>query len=110
MNRWTSFLGAIVLVLIVLTSGAAHAAESLGCISANTEASIQYGGEQDSAPSAPNNCATHSHNSCSGHHAMAPANAPSIEVALLRENTSFSWREAAIPDYRPDSDLRPPIA
>ena len=109
MPRWTSFLGAILLVLMLWTGGAAHAAERFENISATTEVTDPYGGDQDPVPSTPNNCATHNHSGCAGDH-FAPTSTPSIGLALPQKTASFAWHEVGVPGHSPDNALRPPIA
>ena len=110
MNRWTSLLGAMLLVLLLWTGGAAHAAERFDCIPVTAEAPGHFDGDQDQVPSGPDQGVAHHHTGCSGHHEAAPANAAPTEVALSQVLVPFAWRESGRPGRGPDSDLRPPIA
>ena len=110
MTRWTSILGAILLVLMLWTGGTANAAERFGCNPLTTTAADYDGGSQDQLPSTPDKCVTHNHSGCASHHLAAPASAPSMELALLQETAHFAWHEVGVPGHSPDSELRPPIA
>ena len=109
MNRWTSILGALLLVLMLWTGSSAHAAERPDCIPATSEAANHYEGDRDQLPDREQGAAHH-HSGCNGHHVAAPANATAAEVALRHEFVPFAWREAGRPGRGPDSQLRPPIA
>lgn len=110
MPRCTSLFGAILLVLMLWTGGAAHAAEQFACAPVTTEAAEQNDGNEGSSPASPNKCVTHNHGGCAGHHLAAQSSTPSIELAQQRETASFARQEVGIPGLIPDNDLRPPIA
>ena len=110
MPRWTSLLGAMLLVLMLWTGGAAHAAERFDCIPVTAEAAGHFDGDQDQVPSAPDQGAAHHHSGCNGHHVAAPASGASIEIGALNRATPFAWREAGVPGRGPDTQLRPPTA
>ena len=111
MNRWTSIFGALLLVLMLWTGGAAHAAERFDCIPATAaEAAGHFDGDQDQVPSGPDQGVAHHHAGCGGHHEAAPANVAAVELALSQDLVPFAWRESGRPGRGPDSDLRPPIA
>lgn len=110
MHRWTSLLGAVLLVLMLWTGGASHAAERFDCIPATAEAASHFDGDQDQVPSSPDQGVAHHHSGCNGHHMAAPAVASSISPALFRQATPVACREAGAPGRGPDAELRPPIA
>jgi hypothetical protein len=110
MHRWTSLLGAILLVLMLWTGGAAHATERFDCIPATAEATDHYDGGQEQGPSDPDKGVAHHHSGCGGHHVAASPNALSIELALIREAAPLAWQEIGLSGHGPDSELRPPIA
>ena len=110
MHRWTSLLGAILLVLMLWTGGAAHATERFDCIPATAEAADHFEGDQDQVPSSPDKGMAHHHSGCGGHHVAAPASIPPIDLALQQDTASFAWHEVGVPGHSPDNDLRPPIA
>lgn len=109
MIRWTSIVGALLLVLMLWTGGAAHAAERFGCISVAAAAVDEFDGEQDQIPSGVAQGMA-SHAGCSGHHEAAPIIVTAVNGALSQELVPFAWRESGRPGHRPDSELRPPIA
>jgi hypothetical protein len=110
MQRWTSLIGALLLVLMSWTGGAAHAAERFDCIPATAQAGDHFDGDQDQAPSIPDQGVAHHHSGCNGHHVTAPANLPSIEFRHADRLPPLAWREAGVPGRGPDAQLRPPIA
>lgn len=110
MHRWTSILGALLLVLMLWTGSSAHAAERFDCIPVTAEAVNHYDGDQDQVPPGPDQGVAHHHSGCSGHHVATPAKMPSIGLALIQDIAPFAWREVGIPGHSPDSELRPPIA
>ena len=107
MHRWTSLLGAMLLVLMLWTGGAAHAAEPLECAGVTIQ-SADYGSERDQVPSCPPGCATH--HCCSAHQTVASASAPQVEVPLSRDTANFTRHEVGVHGLGPVSHLRPPIA
>lgn len=109
MIRWTSIVGALLLVLMLWTGGAAHAAERFGCISVAAAAVDEFDGEQDQIPSGVAQGMA-SHAGCGSHQEAAPATVARVQVAGSKELVPFAWRESGRPGHRPDSELRPPIA
>ena len=110
MNRWTSILGALLLVLMLWTGSSARAAERFDCIPMTAEAANHYDGERDQAPTGPDQGVAHHHSCCSGHQIAAPATVATVEIALSERLAPFIWREAGIPGRDPDRQLRPPMA
>ncbi len=110
MIRWTSLLGAVMLVLILWTGAAAHAAEQFTCIPASSEAIGHFDGDEDQAPSSPDQGVAHHHTGCGGHYFAAPADIESINVNRAGDTVPRAWRQSGKPGDSPDTDLRPPIA
>lgn len=110
MHRLTSIVGALMLVLMLWTGGAAHAAERFNCIPVTAETSGHFDGDQDQVPSSPDQDVAHHHASCNGHQLAAPTNLATIDISLSGKAVPLEWREAGVPDHGPDADLRPPIA
>lgn len=98
------------LVLMLWTGGAAHAAERFDCIPVTAETFEHFDGDEDQVPSSPDQGVAHHHSGCGGHHVAAPASVDSIEIAVLDRAIPLAWREAGVPGHDPESDLRPPIA
>ena len=110
MHRWTSFLGALMLVLMLWTGGVAHAAERFDCIPVSAESADHFDGDQDQVPSSPDQGVAHHHSGCNGHHIAAPAGVASIELGAAGKSIRLAWREAGVPGHGPENHLRPPIA
>lgn len=98
------------LVLMLWTGGAAHAAERFGCIPVTAETIEHFDGDEDQLPSSPDQGVAHHHSGCVGHHVTVPAGLTSIEIVALDTDIPFTWREAGVPGHDPEGDLRPPIA
>lgn len=109
-NRWTSVLGALMLVLVFWTGGAAHAAESFRCVPATAEAAGHFEGDSDQTPADRGQDVAHHHSGCSGNHVAATADAPVVDFPYLAGSIALVWREAGVSGRGPDSELRPPIA
>lgn len=110
MHRWTSLVGAIMLVLMLWTGGATHAAAAFDCIPVTTEAAGHFDGDQDQAPSSPDQDVPHHHAGCSGHYEVAPSGAARLDFAWNGDVLSFSWSEGEPPGHDPEAHLRPPMA
>ena len=110
MHRWTSLVGAMMLVLMLWTGGAAHAAERFDCMPVTTDVAGHYDGDQDQLPSSPDQGVAHHHSGCNGHHVAAPASLHTIDMSQSGKSIPLAWREAGVPGHSPDTDLRPPIA
>lgn len=109
MNRWATFLGAIMLVLMLWTGSAAHAAERFDCIPVMAGAEGHFDGQQEQLPSSPDQGVAHHHSGCGGHHEAAPAADGSMAIRLTDGTAPLVWREAGVPGRGPDAQLRPPI-
>lgn len=110
MQRWTSLLGAMMLVLMVWTGTAAYAAERLDCIPANSEAAGHYDGDGDQWPSKGESGATHHHSGCSGHQVAAPVEAGAAVLTSAGKTVPAAWDAFGLAGRVPDDQLRPPIA
>lgn len=109
MQRWTSLLGALMLVLTLWTGGAAHAA-GFDCMSVPAEANGHFEDGQDKEQPAPDQNVAHQHSGCSGHHLTPPAEIVAAGTQLSGQLAPVAWRESGKPGRGPDSHLRPPIA
>lgn len=109
MTRWTSILGALMLVLMLWTGGVAHAAEQFDCMPVTAETIGHFEGDQDQMPSSPDQGVAHHHSGCSGHHIAAPASVASLDIGSGKQ-VALAWRESGVPGRGPESQLRPPIA
>lgn len=110
MNRWTSILGALMLVLLLWTGGAAHAAEQFNCIPATAEAAHHFDGDQDQVPSSPEHGVAHHHSGCGGHYAAAPADLSPVGIGHSRGEVLLTAGQRFVAGQGPKAQLRPPIA
>lgn len=110
MNRWTSILGALLLVLMLWTGATGHAAELVECSPATAECSIHFDSREDSRSGDQDAKAVHYHLGCSGH-CVATTNEgkdlPSRSTAtVMNFDRQTSWHAGDEPALA----LRPPIA
>lgn len=110
MLRWTSLLCAMMLVLMVWTGTAAHAAERLDCIPATSETAGHYEGGGDEWPSKGETGTVHHHGGCGGHQLAMPAEGVGHVLAGAQPATPIGWEEFGLAGRVPDDRLRPPIA
>lgn len=111
MHRWTSLLGALMLVVLVWTGSAAHASHQFDCIPATAETGGHFKGDGDEWPSKSQNGPVHHHSSCSGHQLAAPvADAAPVLLSSFEKALPDSREEFGLAGRVPDHQLRPPIA
>lgn len=110
MTRWTSLLGAMMLVLMLWTGVAAHAAEGFDCIPVTADVAGHFEGDRDEAPSGRDQGKAHHHSGCSGHQLAAPADQAAIELSFADISTPAARQEAGVPGHGPGALLRPPTA
>ena len=110
MHRWTSLLGAMMLVLMLWTGGATHAAAAFDCIPVTAEAPGHFDGDQDQVPSSQDQGVPHHHTGCSGHNEVAPSGTPRFDFASNGNVLPFCRSEAGRPGHNPEAQLRPPMA
>lgn len=110
MHRWTSILGALLLVLMLWTGSSAHAAERVDCIPAASQTAGHYEDDRDESPSKNDKGAAHHHSGCSGHHFGSPSEVEEPAFADARQTLTSTANAAFRPGTGPNSQLRPPIA
>lgn len=110
MIRWTTILGALMLVLLVWTGGTARAADRLDCSPVTSQIACHFEGDRDESPSGQHQGVGHCHTSCSGHQIAAPNIADSLKVGPSILVVPASRQEAGVPGHGPGALLRPPIA
>lgn len=110
MQRWTSLVGALLLVLTLWTGNAAHAARPTHCPPAPVEQLTNVDRQSDQAPSEKDNGVTHYHLGCGGHQIASQAD---LEPLILIGSRGFlpvarqdNWNAGEDPPLT----LRPPIA
>lgn len=108
MNRWTSIIGALLLVLTIwMGGGAANAAVPFACTEMTAAAGTSE--DQDQTPCCPRPCLAQ-HCSCNVYHIPAATSLPALMIAATESQIRFAGGEAGIPGHAPDRRLRPPIA
>lgn len=110
MNRWTSLLGAMMLVLMLWTGGTASASERFGCIPATSELANHFDGDQDQVPSSPEQGVAHHHSGCSGHYAATPADLSTVGIGHSRGAVLLTAGQRFVAGQGPKAQLRPPNA
>lgn len=110
MHRWTSLIGALMLVLMLWTGGAAHATERFDCIPVTSEVAGHFQGDRDEAPAGRDQSAGHHHTGCSGHQIAAPTDHATLELSFVVIAVPASPQQSGVPGQGPGSALRPPIA
>jgi len=110
MRRFLPFISALLLVLVLWTGSAAHAAEAIGCVEVTSSAAGHFEGDRDEVPSDSDKATPHHHNACHGHCMATPYDDLQSPLPLT---ASITLTEA-ITDFHsgigPGATLRPPIA
>lgn len=110
MSRLKPLFGALMLALMLWTSGLAQAAEPVVCVPSAVEAPGHFDGDGDETPSDREPGVAHHHAGCSGHQIAAPAELPQMIPAPSSANAPRALSEARLSGHIPDRQLRPPIA
>lgn len=110
MRRLASILTALVLVLMLWTGTAVHAAERLECIATNSDAAGHYEGDRKEALGGTEQGTTQHHTSCSGNSLVAPSGMITRQSAETKRSDNLGSHTEGVPGSGPDSHLRPPIA
>lgn len=110
MRRWTSILGAMLVVLMLWTGGLAHAAEQARCIPPTAESAAHFEGDGDEAPANGEQGTAHHHTGCGGHQVAAGVDYPRLDLQNATASLRFQGRQAGLHGHDPDGQLRPPIA
>lgn len=110
MRRWTSTIGALLLVLMLWTGAAGHAAELVECSPTSAEYSDHVGDDGDSRSDDRGGKAAHYHLGCSGHCVATSSDGKTLPARPATSVTTFDrqifWRAGD----EPALTLRPPIA
>ena len=110
MHRWTLFIGAIMLVLVLWTGGATHAAVAFDCSPATSEVVAHMAGDQDQIPSRANQDFAHHHSGCNGHFEVASTGTVRPDFRSSGNVLPLASNEAGKPGHNPEAQLRPPRA
>lgn len=111
MRQWLRLVGSLMLLVMLWTGNAAHAAEAFGCVEVGAEAPGHFDGDGDQTPADPAKGAAHHHGGgCHGHHNATGAGGgapplPDSAAALLDRGPDIR-----IAGRAPPTALRPPIA
>ena len=109
MHRLLSVLVGAALLLSLAAGGMAHAAEQLCLPGVEAMADGHTDGDADQAPHG-NDGYAHHHGGCSGHHNLAPFEAPTIGFTPARAADVTEFESKLWPSAPPSGNLRPPIA
>ncbi len=110
MRRFLPFISALMLVLVLWTGSAAHAAEAIDCGEVTTSEIGHFEGDRDEVPADSDKATPHHHNACHGHCVAMPTD--DFRAALLH-SAATALAEAAADFHSgsgPGATLRPPIA
>jgi len=109
-RRLLPLVSALMLLLVLWTGSAAHAAEALDCGEAMAGAAEHYDGDRDEVPADSGKATPHHHNACHGH-CMAVPTADQASLVSHREGGRLiDIRRNHLSGSGPDATLRPPIA
>jgi hypothetical protein len=110
MRRILPLISALMLVLILWTGSAAHAAEAMECGVTTVEAAGHYEGDGDEVPADSNQGSPHHHSACHGHCAALPGGAEGS--SLHGGGSAILGMGAASAGHgtEPIAEIRPPIA
>ena len=110
MRRILPLLSAFMLVLMLWTGSAAHAAEAMECGSETSASAGHYEGDSDEVPADTDDPSPHHHGVCHGHCVGVPSGGEPIPAVVHAEAPTGSLQEDFHSGTPPDSALRPPIA
>ncbi len=110
MRRLLPLISALVLVLVLWTGSAAHAAETMECGDEITAAAGHYEGDADEVPADSDSPEPHHHGVCHGHCSGLPAGADAPRTTEHVGAPAAAFQENFHSGTPPDSALRPPIA
>jgi hypothetical protein len=110
MRRLMPLISAFMLVLMLWTGGAAHAAEAIECGEATEASGGHFEGDSDEVPADSDKATPHHHGVCHGHCMGISAAGDSARADGHLETPNTVLRENFHSGTPPDSALRPPIA
>lgn len=110
MKRWTSLLGAMLLVLMLWTGSSGHAAERVDCMPVTSQTAGHFDGDRDESPSKSQKGAAHHHSGCGGHHFGSPSEIEEPTFPDADQTLDSVAIAAFASGAAPDNQLRPPIA
>jgi len=109
MRGFLPSISALLLVLM-LWAGAAHAAETFGCIEVTSKSAGHFDGDRDEVPADADKAVPHHHGGCHGHHVGIADEATLSGTAFVGGGVLALRPHDASAGAEPDTALRPPIA
>lgn len=110
MHRLFALVSTLMLVLVLWTGTAAHAAEAMNCGEVVSSTAGHFEGDSDEVPSDSGKATPHHHNACHGHCMAVPSGGDTVTL----EDQNGSLVTVTLADLSggsgPATTLRPPIA
>lgn len=110
MLRWTSLLGALLIVLTLWTGGPARASDTDYAVPVAATSIGHFNGDKDEAPSDSHKGGLHHHALCGEHQVAASSDALALATKQPRSGTLMTRADIRARVREPDAQLRPPIA
>ena len=110
MRRLLSFVGTLMLLVLVFTGTTAHAAEAFGCIEVRADSAGHFDGDRDQVPADADKGVAHHHGGCGGHCVAVPATVDGAQTSSGDEAPPAFRARRGLPSLEPGRALRPPIA
>jgi hypothetical protein len=110
MRCLANFFTAMMLVLVLWTGTAVHAAERLECIEVGSEIAVTHEGHKNQPPASTDKSITHHHTSCGGHSISPPLGVANPQTIIPERPFLDRGPAAGVPGREPENQLRPPIA
>ena len=110
MRRLLPLVSAFMLVLVLWTGSAAHAAEAMECGTEAAASAGHYEGDGDEVPADGDSGTPHHHGVCHGHCVGVPADREDRCEADHADAPNLAFQKSFHSGTPPDTALRPPIA
>jgi hypothetical protein len=110
MRRLLPLVSAFMLVLMLWTGSAAHAAEAIECGDATEASSGHFEGDGDEVPADSDKATPHHHGICHGHCVGVAADAETMHAAEHGQAPNAALLQDFHSGTPPGAALRPPIA
>lgn len=110
MRRFLPFISALMLVLVLWTGSAAHAAEAIDCGDVTISEIGHFEGDRDEVPADSDNATLHHHSACHGHCVATPSEDLPASQPRSAGTTLVEATADFCPGSAPGATLRPPIA
>lgn len=110
MQRWTTMIGVLLMVLMLWTGATGHAAEVVECSPVTMDSPAHFDGGSETPPSERGSDAVHHHMGCSGHHLAASSETRPMPFPVASSSVSLDRTTFWHPGDEPSLTLRPPIA